>query len=164
MDLIDSKEFRNSKLLFIVLGALLVPVVNSIDSLLAGLSKISGLSLKNLLILSISFHGLIITSLISVFYWVNSSNKHKDGEVKVLLSLKTLKIGGLISFFIFVAAAAVNLYFKVITDEVTEISQINIGNLTMSDLAYLSTAQTGLIILRNILLFTIYFLIVFRRR
>ena len=164
MDFIYIKdELKNSRLLLIILGTLLVPVINSFDSLLAGLYKVFGLTIKNLLILSISFHGLIMIGLVSLLYWIISSSNEKNRQVKITLSLTTLKNWGLISFLILVAGAAVNIYFRGHGDETSDISKINTGSLTIFDLAYLTMTQTGLMIVRNILLFTIFFVIVFRK-
>lgn len=165
MDIVDIKDtFKNSKILLIVLGTLLIPVINSFDSLLTGLYKIFGLSIKNLLIASISFHGLISICLIAVLYWIISSPGQSDGQVKIIFSLRALKIWGLTSFIIIISSAAINIYFKLHGDKAPDVSQINTDSFTIFDLAYLTMTQTGLLTLRNILLFTIYFVIVFRRK
>ncbi len=163
MDLLDiTDEFKNSKVLLVVLGTLLIPVIHSVDSLLVGLYKIFGLSIKSFSILSISFHGLIIVCLAVALYWTFSNQN--PGQAKISLSSRTLKKWGIISFSILVAGAAVSVYTKVYSDKTPDISQIDSEGLTINDLAYLSITQTGLMTLRNILLFIIYFVIVFRRK
>jgi hypothetical protein len=163
MELLDIKdEFKNSKILLVILGTLLIPVIHSVDSLLTGLYNIFGLSIKSLLILSISFHGLIIVCLVSSLYWIFSNQKTEQAKISV--SLETLKNWGIISFSILVAGAAVSVYTKMYSDKTPDISQIDSEGLTIENLAYLSMTQTGLMTLRNVLLFIIYFVIVFRRK
>jgi hypothetical protein len=164
MDIVDFKhEFKNSKILLIVLGTLLIPVINSVDSLLAGLYEISGLSIKSGLILSTSFHGLIIVFLLCTVYWTISFRNQRSGQPKVFLSRRTLVNWGAISFLILIAGVAINVYIKKYYDEAPDLSQIDTGGLTITAIAYLTMTQTGLMILRNVLLFTIYFVIVFKR-
>ena len=163
MDLVDIKdEFKNSKILLVVLGALLIPVTHSVDSLLAGLYKIFGLSIKSVLLLSISFHGLIIVCLLCLLYWTISNQKSE--QAKIFLSLRTLKWWGMISFLIVITGAALSVYMKLYYDKTPDISQFDKEGLTIHDLAHLSTTQSGLLTLRNVILFIIYFVIVFRRR
>jgi hypothetical protein len=163
MDILDVKdEFKNSKILLVILGTLLIPVTHSVDSLLTGLYKIFGLSLKSVLILSISFHGLIIACLLTLLYWTIS--KQISGQRKIFLSLRTLKSWGIISFVILLSGAALSVYMKLYYDKTPDISQFDKEGLTIHDLAYLTTTQSGLMTLRNLLLFIIYFVIVFKRK
>ncbi len=163
MNIVDIKdELKNSKILLVILGTLLTPVTHSVDILLTGLFKIFGLSLKSVLILSISFHGLIIACLLTLLYWTIS--KQRSGQTKILLSLRTLKTWGIILFAILLSGATLSVYMKLYYDKTPDISQFEKEGLTIHDLASLSMAQTGLMTLRNILLFIIYFVIVFRRK
>jgi hypothetical protein len=163
MDLLDIKdEFKNSKVLLVVLGTLLIPVIHSVDSLLVGLYKIFGLSFKSVSILSISFHGLIIVCLVIALYWTFSNQN--SGQSKISLSHRTLKNWGIITFSILVAGAAVRVYTEIYSDKTPDISQIDSEGLTIHELAYISMTETGLMTLRHILLFIIYFVIVFRRK
>lgn len=165
MDIIDIKdEFKNSKILLILLGTLLIPVINSVDSLLAGLCKLSGLSIKSVLILSTSFHGVIIVLLLVTLYWTISFRNQKSGQSRFLLSRRTLVNWGVISFLILIAGGAINVYIKKYHDEAPDLSQIDTGGLTITDIAYLTMTETGLMILRNVFLLTIYFVIVFQRK
>lgn len=166
MYIVDIKnEFKNSKILLIVLGTLLIPVINSVDSLLAGLYKISGLSIKSVLMLSTSFHGLIIVLLLCTLYWTISFRNQKSGQSTFFISRRTLVNWGVISFLILIAGGAINVYIKKYYDEqAPDLSQIDTGGLTITDIAYLTMTQTGLMILRNVLLFVIYFAIVFQRK
>lgn len=164
MEIIGIKnEFKNSKVLLVVLGTFLIPVLNSIDSLLSGLFKILGLSIKHLLIASISLHGLIIVSLMVGLYWIISSPRKSNKQAKIILSLRALKIWGLTSIILLIASAAFNIYFKLHGDKTPDVSQIN-DSFTPFDLANLTMTQTGLSTLRNILLLLIYFIIVFSRK
>jgi hypothetical protein len=160
MNIIDIKEeFKNSKLLLIVLGTLFISVINSVDSLLAGLFKVLGLTIKNLLILSISFHGLIIVCLVCILFWTLSFSNDKEGGTKILLSRRTLKNFGLITFLIVIVGAVVNMYIKKNYGETVDSSQVDSD---LTDLAYLSMTHTGLMIFRNLFLFAIYLIIALR--
>ena len=163
MDIVHIKdEFKNSGILLVILGALLILVTHSVDSLLAGLHKIFGLSIKSVLILSIYFHGVVLACLLCLLYWTIS--KRKSEQAKIFLSLRTLKSWGITLFLILLSGAALSIYMKLYYDKTLDISQFDREGLTIHDLANLATTQSGLITLRNVLLFIIYFAIVFRRK
>ena len=165
MEIVDIKdEFKNSKILLIILGVLFIPVINSLDSLLFGFCKMSGLSIKSILMLSILLHGIIIVFVLFILYWIISFRIPESIQPKFSLTQRTLKNWGIISFFILIAGSVINLYVKKYYDEIFYFSKIESEGLTTTEIAYLSMILSGLTLLRNVLLFTVYFVIAFKRK
>jgi hypothetical protein len=164
MSFSDSRdEIIHSKLLFIILGILLVPVVNSIDDLLMGVYRLLGLSIKSLLISSIGFHGLIIGMLTIVMVYILRNSKIEPKLHDGLFKLKTFRIGGVAFLLVILGGGIANIYNGKYLGKM-DLSKVDSGGLEMTDILNLTLVQTGLRILSGILIFSIYFVITFSRR
>jgi hypothetical protein len=164
MSFSDSRdEIIHFKLLFIILGILLVPVVNAIDDLLMGIYRLFGLSIKSLLISSIGFHGLIIGMLTIVLVYILRNSKIEPKLHKGLFKLKTFRIAGVVFLLVILSGVISNIYNGKYLKEM-DVSKVDSGGLEMTDILNLTITQTGLRILSGILIFSIYFVITFSRR
>lgn len=160
MEFIQIREnVKNSRLLLIILVALLIPVINSVESLLVSLCIVLGLPLKSLFIFSISLQGLSILGLIVLIVAV----KAKRYQPRILLSLQMFRFVGLALLSIMVVAIILNYYIKVNFPRTLDLDQINTTNIDAFDLGYLYFTQSGLVMLRNVILFIAYFAIVFEK-
>lgn len=157
-----SDEFKNSKTLLVIVGALLLPFFNSVDTLFMGLFKIAGLSFGSVMKLTILFHGLVIVCLLALGYW--ALVKRKSGQVKIVLSPKKLKWWGIVSFLIVFSAGAMAFYMKLNQDTGYDLQQVRKEELTPTDLGYHILLHSALSITTNFLLFIIYFVIIFGRK
>lgn len=153
------ENVKNSRLLLIIIVALLIPVINSVESLLVSLCIVLRLPLKSLFIFSISLQGLLILGLIVLIVAV----KAKRYQPGILLSLQTFRFVGLALLSIMVVAIILNYYIKVNFPRTLDLDQINTTNIDAFDLGYLYFTQSGLVILRNVILFIAYFAIVFEK-
>jgi hypothetical protein len=141
---------------------LLISVINSVDSLLTNIFRIAFpvLPLKPLLVISIGFHGLVLVFLIFILISIIRQTNHDTP--RVVVSLKTLQIIGILSITIVLAAAALRLYFKTNFHETLDLSKISYTDTT--ELATLTLTQTGLTFLRNIVAFISFFLIIYKQK
>jgi|JI10StandDraft_1071094.scaffolds.fasta_scaffold01545_13 hypothetical protein len=165
MDIFDTKEeVKNSTILLLVLGMLLSYVINSVDNILDGLFRIifSLLPLKVLTLTSISFRGLIFITLLFILFRLFSSKKLNNSERTIFLSLKAFRTIGLISILIIASSIILNLYVKTNFGEAIELSKVQDTDIT--EIAYLSLVENGLVILTNVTLFIIYFVILFQKK
>src|SRR5690348_5180226 len=101
MDLINTQdEIKNSTLLLLLAGVLLVEVINSIDYLLTGLCRIIAPTIKSLLFVQISFQAAIDIVLIVVLLRIVSTSKLKPKWPKKPLSITTFKTFGFFSVLV----------------------------------------------------------------
>jgi hypothetical protein len=108
MDILDSKhEIKNSKVLWLILGILLIPVFNSVDSLFARLFKISGFPIFTRIVLSVGLHTIIIVGLLASLFWIIRNWNVENPSMKVL-TLKHFRIYGLVFLAILLAGRVVS--------------------------------------------------------
>lgn len=162
MNLINTREdVKNLKLIFLFLGMLLILVIGAVDNLLTNTFKVafSILPLKSLLVVSITFHGLILISLIYGIIAIIRSTI--SGIPKVSISLKALKAIGISFILIILLSSALNLYAKTYFNQEIGLSKVYIDS---ADLVYLTMVQSGLIFMRNIILFISFFLLLHKQK
>lgn len=94
-----STEVKNSNLLFLLLGTLLIPVINAVDSLITNIFKMtfSILKVTSLMWVSIAFHGLVLISLIYVLIFIIRLRGVMLPGIRI--SLKTLQTIGISFIF-----------------------------------------------------------------
>lgn len=161
MNLIQIKEkINNANLLFLLIGALLVHAITSIENVMFYLVKWSftPLPIKTLLILSVIFHSLILLLLIIVLLSILRSTQNPLLSV----SLRVLQITGLIFALLISFSLIIRLDFKSNLTEIANLSQIS--NTEMKDFTYLYLISSGLIVARNIILLVTFLVIVFKRK
>jgi hypothetical protein len=162
MNLIETgPEVKNSKLLFLLLGMLIIPVINAVDSLLTDIFRVtfSTLPLKSLLTVSITFHGLILLSLTYILIMIIRQTT-VDGP-RVLVSKKTFQTVGISFIIIIVLSRVIHLLVKPEHGDTIDLSKVYYADTT--DLAYLYLIQGGLIFLRNVIVFVTFFLAIYKQ-
>jgi hypothetical protein len=163
MNLIDTQtEIKNSKLLFLLLGMLLILVIGAVDNLLTNAFRVafSILPMKPLLGVSIAFHGLILIPLTYVL--VSIIKPATDENPRVFISPKTLKTIGISFILVLVLSTGLNLYVKTYYSQTIDLSKIQY--IDTGDLVYMTLIQSGLILTRNIILFISFFLIIYKQK
>jgi hypothetical protein len=162
MDIIDSRpEIRNSKVLYLILGVLLIPVLNSVDSLAGGLFKMLGLSVISRFALSLAFQSAIILGLLGILVWI-ITNWHVEKPPKTALTLKRFRTYGILFLIILVAGKIVSFFVLVNFSIELELLETSQRSDILRDSAYLHAASTILSTVREIVLFAMYFVIVFK--
>ncbi len=164
MDLINTQDnIKNSNLLLLLAGVLLVEVINSIDYLLTGLCRVIAPSIRSLLLVSASFQAAINLVLIVVLLRIISTSKIELKWPKKPLSITTFKAFGFFAILVITAGSITNGSNKQYFDKVN-VLEADPGNISGTSIAYLVLAQTGFRILSGIFLMTIYFVIAFAQK
>lgn len=163
MNLIDTRtEIKNSNLLFLLLGMLLIPVIGAVDNIVTNTFRVafSILPMKPLLGVSIAFHGLILVLLMYVLVSIIKPTTSESS--RIFISTNTLKTIGISFIVILLLSTALNLYVKTYYNQTIDLSKIQY--IDSADLVYLALIQSGLILTRNIILFFSFFLIIYKQK
>jgi hypothetical protein len=164
MDVIDTKDVKNSATLFIIVGMLLVLLINSVDSLILRLFSVtfSVLPFIWLTIFLISFHGLIAIMLIVLLFRIVASQESERKNPTILLSLRSFRTFGLLMVAIIASSVVLNSYVKSPLDEPVDLSKVAYAD--PGDIIDLALVQNGVILLKNVILIIIFFVIVFKKK
>lgn len=164
MHLIDQrKEIRNSTILFLILGTLIIPVFNSIDNLIDTTLKVLGLSIMTRLYVHTLLQSVSVIGLFALLIWVIRSWNVQTPAI-TFFTLKNLRNCGLIFLALLIVSKTVRFLLYEDTNRefnLLEESQ-RIEILTTS--VYWYGVVTFIKPLREILLFTIYFIILSKNR
>lgn len=165
MEIVEPKKgVRNANILWIILGIFLFPTLDSLAGLMAGVLKILGLSIVSRAIFSVSFEGLIIVGLLYVLFWIirHGSNDRENSFGD--LTSRDFKIYGFILLLIIVAGRTVSFFdLKNLPDEVEQMESGYSLDL-INQITYLGFASTIMSSFRQIILFVIFFVIVFKNK
>src|SRR5687768_4472903 len=126
-----------SSLLLVVLGILVVPAVNSIDSLIVFFHQLLGRSMRSLIISSVTFHGVIaaVLTILLVRTLTDPIIEHKLPQR--LLTVAALRIYGLSFFLLIIAGRIANIYNEKYFEKL-DLSEVNSGGLETAEILYLT--------------------------
>lgn len=165
MELVDSKQgIKNSKLLWLMIGIFLIPTLNAFESLIGGLLKILGVTIIPRLIFSVSLDGLIVLILLSLLIWIIKKWSIENKEAAQVITLKNFRTYGLVCLLIIIVGRTTS-YF-VLTNLNKEIDLLDNAQRheIRDDAVYLELADAILIQTREVVIFIIYFVIVFKNK
>ena len=153
-----SDEIENSAILFIILGAMLFPAINSVDTIFLEASKrvFTILPIEAQQISSVIFHGLVLFALGILLFRL----LQKTGFRTIRISLKTIRITGFIFALLILISTIIRFYNEAYDKETIELSKIEYVDI--GDLAYLTLVSGGVTMLMNILLFCVFLVIVLK--
>lgn len=165
MALQDSKQITNNfNVLWLILGVFLFDAIGSIESLIIGFIKILGGSTSNAVIYALIFSALIILGLLYFLIWIYKNWTAEKGKSFLVLSLKEIKIFGLIVLLMIVVGRSISIFnFKTIPDELSVMEGNEIINVQY-DLAILLAINTAISFFKELILFLIFFVIIFKTR
>lgn len=158
MGLLKIKDkVKNTSVLLIISGMLLIQVINSFENLLLGISRLvfNLLPLNLLTIMSISLRGLFLITTVYILVRILTDGEQENKHKTIFISIKSFQAIGIISILIIGSSYILNLYFL---EKPIEPSMVQDNNII--GLAYLNITYTGIAILTNIILCMIFFSIV----
>ncbi len=164
MDIVDSRqEIKNSKLLWLILGILLIPVFNSVDSLVGGLFKIVGFSIMARVMLSTILQAFITLGLLAILFWI-IRKWNIESPPWTVLTLKTFKTYGFIFLIIIVTGRVISFFVLKNIDNEIELIEESERYDVLRDSTYWHLASAIFSVVREILIFSIYFVVVLKNK
>ena len=163
--MVGSKHgIRNADILLVILGTFVFPMLNSFDGLVTAILKMLGFPIVSWSIFSVSFNGLIIFGLLYLLSWIYKNWSNDSEKLVKVLTLRKFRNYGLILLLVIIVDRTI-LFFvlKNLPDEGGQMESNNSFDI-MRQITYLSLADTIMSALREVLLFVIFFVIVFKNK
>ncbi len=165
MELIDSKDgIKNSKLVWLIAGILLMPLLNGIETLLGGVLKLLGVSVIPRLFISFSLQVIIVLSLLSLLVWIVKNWNSQKSSTSKLITLNNFRLYGFICLVV-ISAGRVTSYF-VLTNLNKELELLDKSQRhdIMANLLNLQIASFAFTHTKEIIIFMIYFIIIYKNK